>query len=122
MEVIYEETDNPEEALKGFFGMLDAQSNSCKLVGQKMAEKCSVPYLEDREGDKEGERKNWPTSFNDVRGALRRLKKLAGVYYHYPSMNLVLVDESGKKIGIRSGDLSMLGFVRREQMEKLLQL
>jgi hypothetical protein len=52
-------------------------------------------------------RDNWPTSYNDVPGAIRKLQHgIAGVYYHRPSMNLVLIDTMGEKVGIRSTKLT----------------
>lgn len=52
-------------------------------------------------------RDNWPTSCNDVEGALGRLQYgITGVYYHRPSMNLVLVDPAGERVGIRSTALT----------------
>ena len=122
MEIFIQEADNPEEALTGFFNMLHAQGGSCKLIGQKLAKTCNVPYLEEKEArEEDGKRKNYPTSANDVDGALRRLSELIAVYYHCPSMNLILVDASGEQIGIRSNDLSLFGRIRREQVEKLFR-
>jgi hypothetical protein len=44
-----------------------------------------------------------PDSHNDVQEAVQKCAHgITGVYYHRPSMNLVLVSASGKKIGIRS--------------------
>lgn len=52
-------------------------------------------------------RDNWPTSYNDVPGAIGRLQHgIAGVYFHRPSMNLVLIDSMGEKVGIRSTKLT----------------
>ena len=46
---------------------------------------------------------NWHNSFNDVEGAVQKLPNgIVGVYFHRPSMNLVLVAPGGEKVGIRS--------------------
>jgi hypothetical protein len=49
---------------------------------------------------------NWPDSYNDVQKALQKCAHgITGVYFHWPSMNLVLLNASGEKVGIRSSAL-----------------
>jgi len=51
-------------------------------------------------------RDHWPDSFNGIREAVDKVEGgVAEIYYHYASMNLVLVDATGQKIGIRSVDI-----------------
>jgi len=51
-------------------------------------------------------RDHWPDSFNGIREAVKKVEGgIAEIYYHYASMNLVLVDATGQKIGIRSVDI-----------------
>ena len=45
---------------------------------------------------------NYPDSFNDVPGALVKIHHPVAMWYHNPSMNLVILDDSGAKVGIRS--------------------
>lgn len=53
---------------------------------------------------------NWPDSFNDPVEAVNRLPDgVAAIYYHGPSMNLVLVGARGEKVGIRSTSLARPG-------------
>ncbi len=48
-------------------------------------------------------KENWPDSFNDAKEAVAKLPNgITGVYYHRPSMNLVLVGPTGEKVGVRS--------------------
>jgi len=50
---------------------------------------------------------NSPDTYNSVNEALALMKNdtLTGMYFHAPSLNLVLMTLSGKKIGIRMIDL-----------------
>lgn len=49
---------------------------------------------------------NWPDNCNDVNGAIQKLTHgITGVYYHRPSMNLVLLGPMGEKVGIRATTL-----------------
>jgi len=122
VDVCFLNNETPEEGIKTFFEMLRGTGDQCRLIGEQLAKLRDVPYLEEKgKREKDGERKNWPTSFNDVYESIERLSKLAAVYYHYPSMNLVLVDESGEQIGIRSVDLTTFGHIREPQVEFLFQ-
>lgn len=122
MDVIFSDSENPEEALSGFFNMLHSQGLSLKALGQALAKLCDVPYFEDRETrEKDGTEHHYPTSFSDVRGAVKRISKLAGVYYHFPSMNLVLVNECSAKVGIRSVDLAVFGYLKQHEIKMLFE-
>lgn len=110
--VVYEENDNVEESIKSFFEMIKNQGASCQTIAKKLAEVSGVSYLEEKESDETEDRKNWPTSFNAPLEAMNKIKKLAGAYYHFPSMNVVLVDASGEQVGIRSIDMTIFGIVK----------
>lgn len=54
-------------------------------------------------------RDNWPDNVNDVAGALGRCTTgITAVYYHRPSMCLVVIGASGEKVGIRSTAFRLL--------------
>lgn len=68
-------------------------------------------------------RDNWPDSCNSVALAVAKLLEgIIGVYYHRPSMNLVLVGPQGEKVGIRSTALVAMGEILRAQCEPLGRL
>ena len=49
----------------------------------------------------------WPDSFNDITRAMQKCSDgIVGVYWHTPSMNLVLLSASGEAVGIRSTSLT----------------
>ncbi len=49
----------------------------------------------------------WPNTADDTKKALERLtdNKIAGIYYHGPSMTIVLLHPGGPKIGIRAASI-----------------
>lgn len=64
---------------------------------------------------------NTPDSYNDVTSAVQKCSHgITGVYYHRPSMNLVLVNAAGEKIGIRSTALVVPLVGLREDEARLL--
>lgn len=153
-------------SLKSFFEMIAGQSLSCSGIGQALAIRLDVPYLEDRSGERmlghrlkevpeaeaiekgllltrqfrfaSGEilctdewperlfkeenmqlteevwtKDNWPDSYNSVGDAVAKLPNgITGIYYHKPSMNLILVGPHGEKVGIRSTALVVMGITR----------
>lgn len=67
---------------------------------------------------------NWPDSYNNVQDALQKCAHgITGVYYHKPSMNLVILNVTGEKVGIRSSSL-VIPFVglKKEEAFKLGRL
>lgn len=66
-------------------------------------------------------RANWPDSFNDVSEAIQKCGDgITGAYFHRPSLNLVLLDKVGKKVGIRSTSLMIPMIGLKEENVKLL--
>lgn len=86
--------------LEGAFllGVLKAAQSWC-AIWRKAAEELGIPYLE---------REQEPLECLDVPKALDRLgdRKVEGVYFHVPTLNLVLV-VGEDRIGIRSNVLSV---------------
>lgn len=112
------DTSGGVQGLKNFFDMLANQAGTCFDIGKEIAALCDVPYQ--RIGP-DPERLHWPDSYNDAFEAAKQITKLARIYWHGPSLNLVLVDESGKKIGIRSTSLSTFGISNRKAVEDLTE-
>jgi hypothetical protein len=52
-------------------------------------------------------RDHWPNTADDVAAAVARLPdgKITGLYYHGPSMTIVLLHPGGLKVGIRAGSI-----------------
>lgn len=51
---------------------------------------------------------HWPDSCNDIDGAIDKLPSgVTGIYWHAPSLNLILVGPGGVKVGIRSVCLTL---------------
>jgi len=47
-------------------------------------------------------KENWPTSYNSIREAVRKVPHgITAMYFHMPSLNVVLVAPDGELIGIR---------------------
>jgi hypothetical protein len=46
----------------------------------------------------------WPDSFNTTKEALGKIGYPIAMWYHCPSMNLVIENDDGTKVGIRSTD------------------
>ena len=89
------------DGLMGFFGAIMKQQECLTDIGESIAKACSLPFLGDRSKGKE----NSPDSYNDISEAINKLGHPVGIYYHYPTMNLVLLETNGTKIGIRSTSL-----------------
>lgn len=84
-----------------FFSMIMGQQNGVAAIAQQVADECSIPFVDDRKTET-------PTSYNDVQEALDRIVVPTAVYYNYQKMNLVIVDQSGELVGIRSISLREL--------------
>lgn len=119
------EADN----IRAFFEAMQQQNVNLRRFFTVVAAKLSIPYLQEREGerllatrhegkwvpDEHGGRvwdsgkdfasENGPDSYNSVGTALDKLRRPTAMWYHNPSMNLVILDESGTKVGVRSVDL-----------------
>lgn len=115
MDVVVVNSSSPAQGLSTFFEMLGNQAKSCRSVGEDVAEACGVPY--DAIGP-DPDRLHWPDSFNDALEAAEKISKLSRMYWHAPSLNLVLVDESGMKVGIRSTSLSTFGIPHADKSWK----
>ena len=117
----------------------DARNTSTKRAGffTAIGNHLGIPYLEEREtervlsvphtgkwngsyvkGEKCGRewdsgtdyaKENWPDSFNTIDDAMVKIDRPKAMWYHYHSMNLVILCETSK-VGIRSTQFSMLGF------------
>jgi hypothetical protein len=66
-------------------------------LAQKFAEVCQLPYRTELEGPE-----GWPTSFNDMVAAPALISKAVALWYNFPSMNLVVENEDGSRVGVRS--------------------
>ena len=65
-------------------------------------------------------REYWPDSVNGVQGAIEKVASgVAEIYYHAKSMNLVLVDGTGQKVGIRAVDIMQF---EKDELPELLTL
>lgn len=127
--------NSKQSEINGFLNMLSGQNNNLKGLFIMVAERLGISYKNDCEKDSivkirhEGKwvplgeggftwdsgidysEENWPDSYNDIDEALNKIHQPAAMWYHNPSMNLVIMDKSGEKIGIMSTALRhpMLG-------------
>ena len=103
------------------------EATKANMTGRGMfaliAIRLGIDYCEDREvehmiakgkwieanGDKRWDnekwsKNNWPESYNNVEGAFTKVGRIQALWYHMPSLNLVLYDGK-QKAGIRMSDL-----------------
>jgi hypothetical protein len=83
-----------------FISSINSFAEGITAHSRRVAEDTGVPYLIECEGN---QGHNYPDCFLDIPKALERLgdRPLIGMYFHIPSLNLVLVTQD-EKIGIRS--------------------
>jgi len=85
------------------------EAQDANLTGRGMfdliASRLGVDYLESCEVDS----KSKPDSFNSAEEAFEKVGNIKAIWYHIPSMNLVLFDGTNK-VGIRSTDFRVFGF------------
>jgi len=98
---------------KAFLEGLVAVNRSNAAFFRLIAVYLGIPYLEERENDLEGQ-ENWPDSCNTIEKAFQKLGQPQAMWYHHPSMNLVILDET-KKVGIRSICFQATGFRGMDQ-------
>lgn len=121
--------DMEDPGVELFLNALVQQSQSLRGYFVAVATRLGIPYEHERETErvvnvrhegkwvpiddkggggttwdsgKDHSHDNYPDSFNDVPGALAKIHRPVAMWYHNPSMNLVILDESGAKVGIRS--------------------
>ena len=96
--------------------MVKIQNGASTSLGQKIAEACNIPYVEYKTSETDR-----PTSYNTMMEAGNKVDRPVEVYYHPPSMNLVIVAANGEKVGIRSNDISVFG-IPKGNHEKFVEL
>ena len=117
-----------QSVISGFLNMLLGQNNNIKGLFVVMAQRLKIPYKSDCEDDlvvkirhggkwvpdggglvwdygADYSNENVPDSYNNVSDALAKIHQPTAIWYHNRSMNLVILDKSGEKIGIRSTEL-----------------
>jgi len=101
-------------SLKAFGEMIGRFAFNGQRIGKAIAERLDVPYYADREtGD------NWPDNFNKAGEAVAKLPHgITGIYFHIPSLNLILLGPLGEKVGIRSTRLAS----HMPDLDRLLEL
>ncbi len=123
------------------------QGHGLRGIGRTLALELGLPYEESREGERVIEHRhdgmwveypddggkwwdhgktwaeeNTPDSYNNVDGALARLKRPVAIWAHGRSMNLVFLDADGTKVGVRSTCLLMfLMGAKQGEIQHLLQ-
>ena len=87
-----------------------------------IAYKLGIPYLRERESRVQGEgATSGPDSFNSLDEAGKKLGRPQAMWFHIPSLNLVIMDERAK-VGIRVNQLTMIGLPRRERIIALIEM
>lgn len=94
-----------KEGIQTFAQAIMGMQNALESLCAQIAQELNLPdrTLDFLPEDKREQGK--PDSFNSVQEALDQISKPQAVYYSFPYMNLVIVDENGKKVGVRSVDL-----------------
>lgn len=114
------------DGIRAFLEAMVQQNKGLQGFFTLIAARLGIPYSHDRENERviqtrhEGEwvpgehggkvwdsgkdysHDNYPDSFNGVPDALEKIRRPVAMWYHTPSMNLVILDDSGVKVGIRS--------------------
>ncbi len=116
----------PDQGVELFLQALGNQNFDLKRFFIIVATRLGIPYEHERESErvvnvrhegkwvpnehggevwdsgKDRSHDNYSDSCNDVPGALVKIHRPVAMWYHNPSMCLVILDESGVKVGIRS--------------------
>lgn len=87
-----------------------------------IAFKLGIPYLRERECKVRGEgATSGPDSCNSLDEAGQKLGRPQAMWFHIPTLNLVVMDETAK-VGIRVNQLTMMGLPRRERIISLIEM